>query len=107
MSRGCRIGKIRLKSNGAEIHQIPSAREKLSERQFAQLKEMVGHIKKHYAGKLDGYALIAWDHDGYWVCDTRSGTAKHALTLPEFVADAIRQDYAKCLTADMVDKMFE
>jgi len=102
-----RRGKIRLKANGAEIYQLPSAQEKLSEHQFHQLSKALANIKKHYTGKLDSFVLIAWDKDGSWICDAQSGIANHNLTLPEFAANAIRQDYANFLAAEMLDSAFD
>lgn len=100
---GCRIGKIRLKSNGAEIYKLPEAQEQQSDHAFRRFREAGDYLRDEYAGALDGFCLISWKANGEWDVQTVNGTLVNQLTLPHFAAEAIRQDYAHRLAQDLIE----
>lgn len=107
ISRGCRIGKIRLKSNGAEIRLLPSARQAHTDKVFEKLRTAHGWIKELYADDLDGFVLVAWKGDGGFNTFVTNGKGQHSNTLPEFVAEAVRRDNGDRDMELILDRRYE
>jgi hypothetical protein len=103
-ARQAYIGRIRLKSNGAEIHLLPDAIKRQSDQAFRELAQVFGEINQYYLKELNGFAIVAWDKDARFHAFMSSGSCAVNLNiLPEYVAGALRREIAD----DDARKIFE
>jgi hypothetical protein len=104
MAAAARIGRIRLKSNGAEIRLLPNAIKRQSDQVFRELAQVFGEINQYYLDELNGFAIVAWDKDARFHAFMSSGSNAVGLNiLPEYVAGALRREIAD----DDAKKLFE
>jgi hypothetical protein len=97
ISRGCRIGKIRLKSNGAEIYKLPDAAAQRSLAAFDSFEGAISFTKRNYEDELNGYCLVTWTRDGQHSCHFSTGESEiSGNNLAEFVKGAITREMGKC-----------
>ena len=85
----CRIGKVRLKSNGAEIYELTSARDIETQKAWSGFKHAANHTVDHYSEDLDGFVIVTWNAAGEWNVHYHSGWKQQCNTLPNYVKTAI------------------
>lgn len=89
-SRAARIGRIRLKSGGAEIRLFDRPDLGLGRRLVAGAQ----FISDSYGAELSGYLVIGWGPDGQyrlgWSLDKRSWVGPSAF--PSYVGDIVRRE---------------
>jgi hypothetical protein len=87
---GCRIGKIKMKAGGGEIHRLPVIERDDVQKMFVDRAAATASM--YAPGDLHGYVVFAWDKDGnntvgYFI-DHKGFVGRRLL--PSFVADALR-----------------
>ena len=88
---GCRIGKIRMKAGGAEVHRLPLSDKDRVQRLMAEKAAKLASLYK--PGEMVGYVVFGWDINGYhstaYLIEEKSPIG--LTLLPAYISDALRR----------------
>lgn len=99
----CRVGRIKLKSGGAEVRVLHAAeRGELNDKLVEHAGIIAGLFPKD--DEMMGFVVVAWGRDGGFSRGTRIHRDSQVgeTMIPSFVADVLRRDTMESVARDVL-----